>query len=325
MQHDIRPNDWLTVIAGLDYEKSGYENQEPLDAFQGNYEPVRYEFEWDGWDAFSKLQFSFLDDTLMLDVGGRYNHPEEFDDSLIWELSGAYIVKSVDFKVHAHIGAGYRTPSLYEVNGGYLSMGEFIKVGNPELEPEESISYEIGADQFLMDKKINIGATYFKIDFDDLVFYDLSTSQYRNASQARSEGIESYLHVKPCSYFKMSVAYTYMDSEKKTDQNAKWTRKENLPRNKLNLTASIYPIDNLTLWGRLKWQDDTTVSLYDPSFNSVPWNEDATVTVDASVTYKINSYFDIWLRAENLFDEDYTQGGWTMPGRWIYGGVKFAF
>jgi outer membrane cobalamin receptor len=31
------------------------------------------------------------------------------------------------------------------------------------------------------------------------------------------------------------------------------------------------------------------------------------------------------MKVENLMDEDYSEGGYTMPGRWVYGGLKMVF
>jgi len=325
MQHNIHPADWLTMIVGFDYEKAAYHSQEPLDQYQGIYDPVYSDYDWYVWDAFFKFQSAFLDETLLFDAGGRYNSPEEFGSEFLWEVSAAYIFDKLNTKIHGHAGTGYRTPSLYESYGGYLFMGELITIGNPDLEPEESVSYEIGVDQFLMEKKINLGITYFRIDFDSLIVYDMSLNKYKNATEAKTEGFESYLYLRPWKYLKLGVAYTHTNPEYKDNATGKWIRKEHFPKNKVNITASLYPTENLTAFCRLNWMSEKIVPLNDTNYNRVRWEEGDVTTLDLAVTYKISENADIWARVENLLDKDYTESGFTMPGRWVYGGVKLSF
>lgn len=325
MQHNIYPADWLTLTLGVDYEKSAYDNKEPLNAMASVYDPVYYGHEWEVWDGFCKLQLAFLEKSLLFDAGVRYNAPQEFDSELVWEASAAYIFEKTGTKIHGHMGTGYRTPALYEIYGGYLFMGDFVTVGNPDLQPEESTSYEVGIDQFFMGKKINTGLTYFGTDFDNLVVYDLFASRYNNASDAKARGVEAYLYVKPSKYFRLGIAYTYTDSEYKSNMTGEWIQSEHLPENKANVTASFYPAENLTAYCRVTWIDEKIVPLYDTNFSQVRWEEDSVTTVDAALTYKISEHADIWVRGENLLNEEYSEGGWTMPGRWLYGGVRVRF
>lgn len=325
MQHDIHPAKWFTIIMGLDYEKSDYDEQQPLDAYSGKYDPVHFKYDWDMWDAFADLRFFFLDESLIFSMGGRYNDHEKFDPKAVWEASAAYLFKKSGTKIHAHIGTGYRTPSFYQVYGGYLMNGQFITIGNQELTPEESISYEIGLDQFFWDDRVHIGVTYFRIDFDNLISYDFFSNKYKNTGESESEGIETYISVKPCRYFKASLAYTYADPKDKDSVTGEWSGRDGFPRNKMNFTATFYPIEKLTVFCRLRWMDERTVPLYDPNFNSVRWKEDGAATTDLAAAYRISEHIDIWARAENLFDKNYTQDGWIMPGRSLYGGVRFAF
>lgn len=325
MQHNVYPTDWLTLTMGLDYDKSVYNGREPLNPYAGDYTTVNYDYDWGVWDAFGQLQFTLLDESFFFNIGGRYNNHEEFDSKAVWETSAAYIFKEFDTKIHAHVGTGYRTPSLYEIYGGYLYNGTLITIGNPELKPEESISYEVGVDQYLMEKKMRLGLTFFQIDFDDRVIYDGFANKYNNATEAKTDGFEAYLDLKPCDYFKLGIAYTHADSEYKDYITGEWTQKEYLPKNKVNVTVSVYPIEKLTAICRVTWQDEKIVPLYDPSWNKVRWEEDNVVTVDLAASYKIFKFLDVWVRAENLFDEDYSESGYTMPGRWLYAGTKVTF
>jgi vitamin B12 transporter len=325
MQHNIHATDWLTLVVGADYEQSDYDGREPRNPNAGNYTPVHYEHDWSVYDLFSEARLKFLDESLLLSVGGRYNDHEKFDSQVVGEASAAYIIKQSGTKIHGHLGSGYRTPSLYEIYGGYLSRGNLITIGNPDLEPEESYGYEFGIDQTLLDKKLAMGFTWFHTNFDNLIIYDNLTSKYMNANDATAEGIETYVDYTPVKWLKLRTAYTYTDSKYEDSKTGDWLRKELLPRNEVSGTATFYPYEGLTAAVRVAWQDEKIVSLYDPSYNSVRWEEPDAVTVDTAITYKFLKHYEVWLRVENLFDEDYSEGGYTMPGRWVYGGLKLSF
>jgi len=325
LQNNIHVKDWLSLIAGADYERSEYDEQQPMDKYQGRYDAVHFEHDWDSWDVFGNLQFSFLGDSLRMNVGARYSDHEKFDAKGVWEASAAYISEKYGTKIYGHIGTGYRTPSFYETYGGYLLMGQFVTVGNENLQPEESISCEIGLEQFFTENRIHAGITYFTVNFDNLVNYDFSESRYKNASEAKSQGIEAYLNIMPCRYFKAGIAYTHTNPEYKESVTGEWADREHFPKNKVNITACFYPSEKLTAFCRIGWTDEKTVPLYDINFNQIKWKEDRFTVADLAITYKISKNIEAWVKADNLFDEDYTEGGYTMPGPWIYGGVKVIF
>lgn len=326
MQHNLHVSEWLTLNLGADYEKSVYEGQEPQDKYSGDYTPVSFDESWGNKDAFTQAQFALMDRSLFINLGGRYNDHDEFDGEAVWETSAAYLVKATGTKIHAHLGTGYRTPGLYEIYGGYLSGGTLVTVGNPDLQPEESIGYELGVDQSFVDGKVKVGATYFATQFDDMIIFDSLDYRYENATEGENSGVETYIRVQPWKVVKFDLAYTYIDSRYKADADATdWTRKEYLPRNMVDFIVTFYPMDKLTLAVDVKWQDEKIVPLYDASWSKVRWQEDDVTTVNLSTTYKALQNMDLFARIDNLFDADYTESGYCMPGLSVYGGVKLHF
>ncbi|NLI82320.1 MAG: TonB-dependent receptor [Deltaproteobacteria bacterium] len=325
MQHNIHTTPWLTLVVGANYEHAYYDGREPLDPFFGDYTPVSFEEDWDVWDIFGGANVKLFDESLLISGGGRYNHHQVFDPKFVGEASAAYLFKPWGTKIHAAFGTGYRTPSLYETYGGYLFLGRLVTIGNQDLKPEESTSFEAGIDQSFFNDKITLGFTWFHTDFEDLIIFDGFENKYMNASQAKSEGFETYVGFKPFSCLRFHTAYTYVDAQYEDFRGERWVRREYLPKHKVSTTATIVPLEPLTVALRLNWLDTKIVPLYDPFFNRVRWKEPSRWTVDASLTYRFYKECELWVRAENLFDTHYSESGYTMPGQWFYGGVKFRF
>ena len=308
MQHNLRLADWLTFTLGGDFEKQNYIGQVPFNPPADDYTMVEYDEKRNIWNGFAQSQFALLDRSLFLNLGGRYNNPEGFDDETVWEVSAAYILKSTQTKFHAHVGTGYRAPSLYELYGGYVYNGFAMTIGNPNLVPEESLGWEMGIDQSLMGGKLKTGATYFKTEFENLIQY--SAGSYDNVEEGETSGIEAYVSYRPWQMLKLDVAYTYYHLEGRT----------NYPRHKFDLVATAYPMESLTVVCDVSYQDDKTVVI-----SGVDYNEDHPAIVNLAVTYAVFSHLDLFGRVENLFDEEYTEGGYLMPDLSVYAGVKLSY
>jgi vitamin B12 transporter len=323
-QHNLHLTDWLTFNIGANYEKDVFNGQEPSSPYAGDFTPVRFTKDWTSWDLFSQAQLAFLDRSLLFTVGGRYNTPEAFDGKTVWEASGAYILKATHTKFHAHVGTGYRTPSLYETYGGYVWNGVLVTIGNEDLVPEESIGYEFGFDQSFLNDKVQAGVTYFSTRFKHWIGFDSYAYRYENANRVELSGVESYIRIKPFRWLKANLSYTYTDTRSE-ESDGDWVRGSYQPHNKLNLVTTVYPTTKLTVACNVAYYDSKLVPLYDTSWNQVGWKEPSKWVVDLSGTYKVSKFVDLFVRVKNLFDKDYTESGYQMPGRSVYGGVKLSF
>ena len=136
--------------------------------------------------------------------------------------------------------------------------------------------------------------------------------------------MEAYIKTKPFSWLKLDLAYTYTDTRAEED-NGNWVRGSYQPYNKLNLVATAYPTDKLTVVCDVGYLDKKIIPLYDPSWNQVQWEEKSRWLVNTAATYKLLKFMDVFVKVNNLFDEDYTESGYYMSGRTVYGGVKLYF
>ncbi len=334
MQHNVHATDWLTLTGGFDYDGATYDNREPtVQNYKWNGLYQSSNVDWFGYDLFGQAQMAFFDRSLFFTGGLRFNDHEDFASKVVEEVSAAYIFKKTGTKIHTAFGTGYRTPSLYEIYGGYVNPanGQTVTIGNPKLRPEESTSYDVGVTQPFLNNKLNMGITWFHIDFDNIIIYDGFTNQYVNANIGKTEGIEAKVEAKPCKYFSLTAAYTYANSQYTANNSNDWTRLEYWPMDTFSVIGTVYPIERLSISLKVLWEGDRIVPLYDPSFNEVRWTEPGDIRLDMITTYKLLKNYkhindiDIFMKITNLLDEHYSESGYQMSGRWIYGGVKMAF
>ena len=50
--------------------------------------------------------------------------------------------------------------------------------------------------------------------------------------------------------------------------------------------------------------------------------EDSATVFDASLTYNLCKNTELFVRADNIFDTDYTEAGFKMPRSSVYGGIR---
>ncbi len=220
-----------------------------------------------------------------------------------------------DLAFRAVVGTGYRAPSLYE---------RFSLYGLPTLQPENSTSYEVGVEKTFGTAGY-VKATVFYTDVEDLIDYDFANNGCNNGGNGcylqipgttTSKGIELSGEYALTSGLSVYGAYTYTDAE--TDG----VRLARTPKHDVTLGVSNDFTDRFSGYVDVRHVADVVPSSFAPVDNKVG---DYTL-VGAGVSYDVTDKAQLYLRVENLFDEDYeTAGGYNQPGRAAYLGLRASF
>jgi vitamin B12 transporter len=311
--YSVKPVSFFTLVAGAEYEglKAEYNAWTAVDNKKFNTGAF-----------FAKGILSLLDERLNLDLGGRYNRYDHFGGKVVYSAGAAY---SFDFglRLYANTGSGYRAPSAYELYG-YDWMG--IRIGNPDLDPESTVSYEAGLEQNLRDDKLTLGVAAFKTDFKDMIDYDSALgTPYHNVDKARSRGLEFSLRARPHEIVELRLSYTALKAEEK-DLAGSWADTKYTPQNFLGGTAILHPARGLTLGLIGRWQDKAHIALYDPAaYSNRNMKESGFFTLDLAANYDFYEHFSVFGKINNLLDKDYTLDAYSMPGITGSLGVRIGF
>ncbi|WP_255011256.1 TonB-dependent siderophore receptor [Roseovarius sp. M141] len=260
-----------------------------------------------------ELLFSPADN---IDISAALRHDD--DSSFGGQTTGrlAAVWRPIeDLAFRAVYGTGYRAPSLYERFGPY---------GVASLQPEESSSYELGVEK-TFGAVGYVKATLFYTDIDDLIDYDPNSTACGNMfpgcysqvpGTTTSKGIELSGEYALTSGLTLFGAYTYTDA--KNDG----ARLERTPKHDVTLGLSNDFTDRFSGYVDLRHVADVVPSAFAPAGHKVG---DYTL-VGAGVSYDVTDDAALYLRVENLFDEDYeTAGGYNQPGRAAYVGLRASF
>ncbi|MBD3897462.1 TonB-dependent receptor [Halomonas sp. ML-15] len=201
------------------------------------------------WALFLEDEW-WLRDDLALTLGGRYENHDAFSGHftprgyLVWNADDSWTLKG-------GVSRGYKTPTLNQLRDGINNVtgqGSRLLIGNPDLQPEKSTNYEIGA-HYDHQAGFSAGATLFHTDFTDRIVTasertvtgnpsipDGTYDQAINIGEAQTQGLELEARYRFAPAWELRGGYTYTDTEIKSDD-ARGASLTLAPRHKL--TAAV--------------------------------------------------------------------------------------
>jgi vitamin B12 transporter len=248
--------------------------------------------------VFFEQQLRFFE-RLFLTGGFRVEDNSVFGTTTTERGSLAFLIKETGTRLRGSAGTGFRAPTFNDLF--------FPGFGNPDLQPEKSLSYDFGVDQKLWNDRIRLGLTYFQNNFRNLIACctPLPTAPFGgpfNVGRARSAGIEFTGEVDVLPNLIASLNYTYTDSENlATDR---LLPRE--PRHRWNIGLTWEPISKLSLFTQVH-----VVSEQFEQFGEV-YNSGYT-RVDIGGTWRILERtgwlqkLELTARIQNLLNEGYAE------------------
>ncbi|MDR1614021.1 MAG: TonB-dependent receptor [Campylobacteraceae bacterium] len=317
------------LTAGFQYKKEKLEDR-ATNAMPGN-PPVT--MKRDSYALFVEDEWNIIDD-LALTGGLRWNEDENFGTHINPRL---YVVYSGlgDFIFKGGVASGYKAPTLRQaaddfggVSGGGMVGNTVMMMGNPDVKPETSLSYEISAAYNNRDVGIDASITAYHTDFKDkITTIDICSipspapmscnyggvmyrtiRTYDNVDKAIIEGLELTLNYNILSNLAIGSAYTYTETEQKSGANA-GSPLNNIPRHMLNANVDYAPTSRFSLWGQYNYKSkypQTNVSAKNKGY----------YFVDIGAVYRLKEDLKITAGIYNIFDKEIT---FDTHGKFIEG------
>jgi outer membrane receptor for ferrienterochelin and colicins len=259
-----------------------------------------------------------LSDKLLLIPSLRYDDSNKFEDSFSPKLGMTY--KFADnFRLKTNFGKGFKAPSISEL---YLKMTHrpvpgmtVIVLGNPDLKPEKSTSYDISLEG---EKGSSFGKlTYFDNDVTDLIGTETTrvgmvfTSKYVNIDKARIKGFELEGGRHLSDRVTVKTAYTYLDA-----QNAKTGEfLDSRAKNRYSVQLHYDGPQNSGISGILwhEWVRDYRYTDIDYSYN----------TLNFTMNKKWNDRYSTYFGIDNILDKKIDE--LVLEGRLWRFGMNYTF
>jgi len=253
--------------------------------------------------------------------------------------SAAYFFRRSGTKIRAHVGRGYRAPSLYERFGTYYSsLFGYSAYGDPTLRPEHSVGVDAGIDQTLWNGRARLSATYFYADLQQVIGFNYVPPTdpfgrfegYLNTNGGISRGVQANASVTLTRSTNLLASYTFTHARERTPLVEDVLQTLDIPRHQFTLGATERFGSRLTVVFDLLETSNYLAPLTDAvTFDTLPYRFPGRNFAELGAGYRIpmgeSHALRIFGKVSNLFNQTYYESGYQTPRATGTGGLEFQF
>ncbi len=257
-------------------------------------------------------------DSITIGISSRQDYNTEFKNSNIYRLETIYNFNEKAL-FRSSFGTAIKNPTFTERFGFYTNF-----IGNPSLQPEKSINWEMGYDYTFNSGNTNLSITLFNSELENEIdgnSLDPITFRYTAINKnglSKRKGMELNSYSKLKKDFTINFSYTYTDSIE-INANNEYQEEVRRPRHISSLNVFWEPNDvinfNTSLYYNGKQKDVVFPNNVELSNYTI---------VNFRVNMNINNNLEGYIRLENLFDKNYEEVyGYQSLGLGAYLGLRY--
>jgi iron complex outermembrane receptor protein len=252
--------------------------------------------------------------------------------------SVAYLFRTQGTKLRAHVGNGYRKPSLYERFGTFFSpFFGYSALGDPRLAPERSLAFDAGLDQTLAANRVRLSATYFYTRLQQVVGFGDTLNDpfgrfggFINTGGGLARGVELSAEFAPARSLDLFASYTYTNSDQRRPVVAGVLRAFAVPDHQFTLVATERIGSRLSVNFDLVASSNYLAPIFDNrTFTNRAYRFDGIFKGDVTASYTLplsdSRRLRFFGKVENLFDREYYENGFRTPGIEARAGASLNF
>ena len=260
-------------------------------------------------------------DQVFLSAAVRYDDTDMFKNATTYRATAAWQVPGTGVKLRASYGTGLAKPGFFELFG--FDPTSFV--GNPNLKPETSRGWDVGADLSLVENTAYLSASYFSTNLEHEIFTDFTVFPFTVRNQngiSKRDGVEISARYTPIPAFSLAASYTYTNT--KDDRGLQEVRR---PKTIASLSGSYRFLEDRATIGLSadhngKMQD----VVFTPTIPSGKTTMKAYTLVTVSATYDVTKSVEVFGRIENVLDQRYQEiFSYNTMGAGVYGGLRLRF
>jgi vitamin B12 transporter len=143
--------------------------------------------------------------------GFRLDDNDQYGVFATYQLGASIRLGPTGARLRGNLGRGLKEPAFQEIHDTGFS------VGNPDLHPERSLSWEVGLERPFPSLGVSASIGWYSQSMEDLIQYTATPPEqgapnYFNVAKARTRGLEATMTLERGDAV-LSAAYTYIDSK----------------------------------------------------------------------------------------------------------------
>ena len=242
-----------------------------------------------------------ISDKLTVAASTRYDDNSEFNTGNTSRIEAIYQIND-SLRMRSAYGTAIKNPTFTERFGFYTNF-----IGNPSLEPEQSSNWELGIDQQFLGGHSSISFTLFNSELENEIdgnFVDPVTFRYTSVNRAglsKRQGMELITLNQFNDAVSLNFSYTYTDAVE-SDGNDRYVDEVRRPRHTGSLNLSWQVKDTLHINTNAQFNGSQIDVVYPENVKLADYT-----LINISANYKATQNLDIYIRFDNLFDENYEE------------------
>lgn len=242
------------------------------------------------------------------------------------------IYEPSDNSVNPMIGFSYTFPDSTRLFASVARKSRFptlnnlynlVANGDPRLEPEKSINYTLGVSR-VFGSMVKTDFSVFCHDIEDKISSVGIGADKRmvNIGEVRMLVYEIGLEVYPLDKLILRADYTYNHAEDRSEDRFS-DKVTDVPKHLVNLSAQ-YTLPKVGT--RIDVNGSYVGAVYTDVNPGTEHELESYYLCNAKLTQGFGKYFEAYVAAKNLFDEDYEWGdGYPAPGRSFWAGLTARY
>ena len=338
------------IIAGIDYQYIVKESRSynPNGSRKAPWSPDESRTNWAGY---LETVWSLLDGRLTATAGGRYDRFEvETRPTPYFTLSNpTFVPKSETFatfspraglayllgngvRLHATVGRAFVPPSAAQLAGFWVNAWGNTTKGNPNLDPETSITWDAGIGLDRPELGLSLDLTWFATTVDDKITTVVSgaVKTFQNSLGAEMQGVEYSASLDlgaPLGWEQELTLFVNGTSMVKAEEEKTagvWSDIHNVAKYTVNYGVRY---DDGRFDGKLNFR--TVGWMKDTDWTAAGWPEityPSFTVADLVVGWNMGERHRFVLAADNLFNRDYYEKkGYPKPGRSFFLSYRYTY
>jgi vitamin B12 transporter len=266
---------------------------------------------------------------LTVNGGGRYDDHSRFGGHTVWSAGAVYSVAQTGTVLRVSYDQGFKAPSLYQLFSSY---------GSTALQPEKAKGWEVGAQQSLLGRHLDLSATWYERKTQNLIDFAFCPTSgalpaacylpgttttrfgyYANVKQAQAHGLElgGALHLGRAT---ASGNYSIVVAQDRTPGSTYGLQLARVPRHLANAELGYDFGHGVSASAAARYAGASRDSASSAVVLGDYW------LFDLRAEWQPVKALTFYTRAENLGDRHYqTANGYGALGRSVYFGLRSRF
>jgi len=267
----------------------------------------------------AEYRISFLD-RLHLSASGRHDDQSLHDEFTTYRTTAAFVIPETSSRLHGSFGTGFKNPTI----GDTSSVFGTTFLGNANLIPETSRSWDAGIEQSFFNERVTFDATYFQERLEDEISTNFLAPTFTTAETVNLAGIskrrgyELSLSANLTDNTDFTASHTYTDSTQDQKGTGTFTREVRRPPHisSFNLNHRFYD-------DRANFNIDVFHNGDDRDTGSKLIKNYTLINLAAS--FDATKYANLYIKIDNLTNQVYQSPiGFFSSGIAAYAGINLS-